>query len=56
MPLKFCHKKIRALIRDNFLKICEIGGICGFQFRNLGLNIDNYFFKFSDKRLKEWRF
>jgi len=32
MPLKFCHEKIRPLIRDNFLKICEIGGICGFNF------------------------
>jgi MFS family permease len=29
MPLKLCHEKIRTLIRDNFLKICEIGGICG---------------------------
>jgi hypothetical protein len=27
----------RTLISDNFLKICEIGGICGFNFRNLGL-------------------
>jgi D-arabinose 5-phosphate isomerase GutQ len=25
MPLKFCHEKIRTLIRDDFLKICEIG-------------------------------
>jgi len=31
MPLKFCHEKIRTLIRGNFLKICEIGGICGFN-------------------------
>jgi len=30
--LKFCHKKIRALIRNYFLKICEIGGIRGFFF------------------------
>jgi hypothetical protein len=30
-------QKIRALIPDNFLKICEISeGICGFKLRNLG--------------------
>jgi len=32
MPLKFYREKIRTLIPDNFLKICEIGGICGFNF------------------------
>src|SRR6516165_907380 len=41
MPLKFCHETIRTLIRNNFLEICEIGGICGFQFRNLGLRAGN---------------
>ena len=25
MPLKFYHEKMRTPIRDNFLKICEIG-------------------------------
>ena len=25
-------EKIRTLIPDNFLKICEIGGICGLKF------------------------
>jgi hypothetical protein len=37
MLLKFCHEKIRTLIRDNFLKICEISGICGFNFGILRL-------------------
>jgi len=37
MSLKFCHEKIRTLIRDNFLKICEIGEGMWFQFRDLGL-------------------
>jgi hypothetical protein len=32
MALNFSHGKIRALIPDNPLKICEIGGICGFNF------------------------
>jgi hypothetical protein len=32
IAVKFCHEKIRTLIPDNFLKICEIGGICGFNF------------------------
>jgi hypothetical protein len=27
-----CRKKIRTLVPDNSLKICEIGGICGFNF------------------------
>jgi len=31
MNRNFCHEKIRTLIPDNFLKICEIGGICGYQ-------------------------
>jgi hypothetical protein len=25
-------QKIRTVLPDNFLKICEIGGICGFNF------------------------
>jgi len=32
MPLKFYHEKIRTVIPNNPLKICEIGGICGFNF------------------------
>jgi hypothetical protein len=31
--LKFCHEKVRTVIPNNLLKICEIGGICGSNFR-----------------------
>jgi hypothetical protein len=36
MLRKLCHEKIRTLIRDNFLKICEIGEGMWFQFWNSG--------------------